>query len=80
MTIILFTIYGLLVAFFAKVWFNTRQYEKQLEAKYGHVYSAKKPTKKEIEERNEVTRLLMSDEMEEQIRAISLDEHEQAIA
>ena len=80
MTLILFTIYGLLIAFFVKIWWNHRQYEKQLEAKYGNVYSAKKPTKKEIQERNTVNYLLMSDEMEEQIRAISLDEHEQAIA
>lgn len=77
---ILLTIYILLIAFFAKIYINSRREEKRLEAIYGHVYSAKKPTKKEIRERNEVTRLLMSDEMEEQIKAISLDEHEQALA
>lgn len=77
---ILLTIYILLIAFFAKVWYNARQEEKRLEAIYGPVYSAKKPTKKEIQERNTVNYLLMSDEMEEQIKAISLDEHEKAIA
>lgn len=77
---ILIIIYGTLIAFFAKVWYIARQEEKRLEAIYGNVYSAKKPTKKEIRERNEVTRLLMSDEMEEQIKAISLDEHEKALA
>lgn len=77
---ILLTIYILLIAFFAKVWYNARQEEKRLEAIYGNVYSAKKPTKKEIRERNEVTRLLMSDEMEEQLQSINLDEHEKALA
>lgn len=38
---------------------------------------ARKPTRKEIEERNF---LLMSDEMEEQLEAIKLDEHEKALA
>ena len=41
---------------------------------------SKKPTKKEIQERNTVNYLLMSDEMDEQIKAISLDEHEKALA
>lgn len=77
---ILIIIYGTLIAFFAKVWYNARQEEKRLEAIYGNVYSAKKPTKKEIRERNEVTRLLMSDEMEEQLQSINLDEHEKALA
>jgi len=76
----LIIIYGTLIAFFAKVWYNARQEEKRLGAIYGHVYSAKKPTKKEIQERNEVTRLLMSDEMEEQLQSINLDEHEKALA
>jgi hypothetical protein len=76
----LIIIYGTLIAFFAKVWYNARQEEKRLEAIYGNVYSAKKPTKKEIRERNEVTRLLMSDEMEEQLQSINLDEHEKALA
>jgi len=76
----LIIIYGSLIAFFGKVYINSRREEKRLEAIYGHVYSAKKPTKKEIRERNEVTRLLMSDEMEEEIERINLDEHEKAIA
>ena len=76
----LIIIYGTLIAFFAKIFINSRREEKRLEAIYGHVYSAKKPTKKEIRERNEVTRLLMSDEMEEQLQSINLDEHEKALA
>jgi len=77
---ILLTIYILLIAFFAKVWYNSRREEKRLEAIYGNVYSAKKPTKKEIRERNQVDFLLMSDEMEEQLQSINLDEHEKALA
>lgn len=78
--IALLTIYIILIAFFAKVFINARREEKRLDAIYGPVYSAKKPTKKEIEERNQVDFLLMSDEMEDEIERINLDEHEKAIA
>lgn len=76
----LIIIYVTLIAFFAKVFINARREEKRLDAIYGHVYSAKKPTKKEIQERNTVNYLLMSDEMEDVIERINLDEHEKAIA
>lgn len=83
--IALIIIYGTLIAFFAKVWHNARREEKRLEAIYGHVYSAKKPTKKEIRERNEVNRLLDDDVVEEYIfkvrnETLYLDEHEKALA
>ena len=42
--------------------------------------TAKKPTKAEIAERNEIDRLLMSDEMEDQAKVIKLDNHENAIS
>ena len=42
--------------------------------------TAKKPTKAEIAERNELDRLLMSDEMEDQAKVIKLDNHENAIS
>lgn len=40
----------------------------------------RKPTKKEIQERNQVDFLLMSEEMEDEIERINLDEHEKALA
>ena len=42
--------------------------------------TAKKPTKKEIAERNEIDRLLMPDELETAAKVISLDNHENAIS
>ncbi len=42
--------------------------------------TAKKPTKAEIANRNEIDRLLMSDEMEDQAKVIKLDNHENAIS
>jgi hypothetical protein len=78
--IALLIIYILLIAFFAKVFINARREEKRLDAIYGPVYSAKKPTKKEIRERNNIDFLLMSEEMEEQIEKTNLDEHEKALA
>lgn len=42
--------------------------------------TAKKPTKAEIAHRNEIDRLLMSDEMEDQAKVIKLDNHENAIS
>ena len=42
--------------------------------------TAKKPTKAEIAERNEIDRLLMPDELETAAKVISLDNHENAIS
>ena len=42
--------------------------------------TAKKPTKKEIAERNEIDRLLMPEELETAAKVISLDNHENAIS
>ena len=42
--------------------------------------TAKKPTKAEIAERNELDRLLMPDELETAAKVISLDNHENAIS
>ena len=69
-----------LALFVAKMVWNARQDEKRLEAIYGNVYSAEMPTKKEIAERNTINFLLMSEEMEEQLQSINLDEHEKALA
>ena len=42
--------------------------------------TAKKPTKAEIAERNEIDRLLMPEELETAAKVISLDNHENAIS
>ena len=42
--------------------------------------TAKKPTKAEIAERNEIDRLLMPEELETSAKVISLDNHENAIS
>ena len=42
--------------------------------------TAKKPTKKEIAERNEIDRLMMPEELETAAKVISLDNHENAIS
>lgn len=42
--------------------------------------TAKKPTKAEIAERNELDRLLMPDELETAAKVINLDQHENAIS
>ena len=42
--------------------------------------TAKKPTKAEIAERNELDRLLMPEELETAAKVISLDNHENAIS
>ena len=42
--------------------------------------TAKKPTKAEIAERNEIDRLLRPDELETAAKVISLDNHENAIS
>ena len=42
--------------------------------------AAKKPTKAEIAQRNEIDRLLMPEELETAAKVISLDNHENAIS
>jgi len=71
--------------FIAKILYNAYREDKRLEAIYRPVYSAEMPTKKQIQERNEINRLLDDDVVEEYIfkvrnEILYLDEHEKALA